>query len=118
MRVLIYSETPEALAERDAIREGGDKASLCNPQFFNPSFFDKNCDKVITWDKEIADVYAGIGKVVDYRGEGEVEPVEPEEAIEPASVEVGGGLHEDTVAAVEKKVKAKRTTKAKPKAKK
>ena len=111
MRILIYSETPEAAEMRDRLLDQGHTVSLRNPQYFDADSFSKDFDKAITWDASIAAAMQKAGKQVQYFGDEPVE-VEAEEPIEPQAAP-DGGLHEETVAAVEKKVKAARKPKAK-----
>lgn len=60
-RFLIYAETAEAVALRDKERLAGNAAVLRNPQFFNPSDFDKDAAGVYTDLPVIASAYAAAG---------------------------------------------------------
>lgn len=66
MKVLIYHETPEAIALRDKLKKDGHSAYLRNGQYFNPDQFDKrDVDLVISDDQAIRVAYAKVGVKAD-----------------------------------------------------
>lgn len=65
MRVLIYSETAEALKLRDKLRGEKHHASIRNPQYFNPAQFDKTAELAIADDETILAAYNGAGIKTD-----------------------------------------------------
>lgn len=61
MKILIFSESAEAVALRDAERAAGNAASLCNPQYFKTSEVENGVSKVYTDREDIAEAYAAKG---------------------------------------------------------
>lgn len=61
MRVLIYSETPDAQALLELRRDAGDKASLRNPEMFNASELEQADCVFVSGDdkfgKQVFDAY-------------------------------------------------------------
>ena len=86
MKVLIYSESAEAKALRDELREAGHTANLrtAEEQFFD-SKRPEACDEVHAWDSFIVHAYDGKAEI-HYHGKyaDEGEEVEIAEMVEEA----------------------------------
>lgn len=69
MRILIFSETPEAKEMAEALRAEGHTASLRtgDASYFDPKQLEP-ADKVVAWDAAIAHAYAETGAEVEYLG--------------------------------------------------
>lgn len=65
MRVLIYSESEQAIALRDAEKGAGNLAFLRNPQYFDSRSFDRQVDKVFADDVRIREAYESLGIAVE-----------------------------------------------------
>ncbi len=81
MRILIYSESPEAKAIAEELK--ADKNNNVSIRSSDPDFFDAKdvepCDEVICWDMHVVHGYADKA-VIDYRGpkvEDEEEKAKP-----------------------------------------
>ena len=61
MKILIFSESEQALALRDAEKAAGNTVTVSNPQYFRLTEVESGVDKVYTDRDDIAEAYAAKG---------------------------------------------------------
>ena len=98
MRVLIYSESAGAKALCERLRSEKRHASLRNPQFFNPSQFDRTPELVIADDAGILAAYQSVGIKAERLTDDVFDDSEPDVVAEAEPVEESPSLESYTIA--------------------